>query len=125
MTTPAYPTITDELLAELESSASAACQYSPEDWFPADVLWTAMEREDAAYVATAKPWTILALLQHVRELKVDVDRYHKLRTVTPYRFKKIQDGAITDGGDIFYFHSDRFDEALDASSDGLAREDKQ
>ncbi|WP_339492445.1 hypothetical protein [Pseudomonas rhizophila] len=45
----------------------------------------------------------------------DAERYRWLRKVTPYRFKKIQDAAVTDGGDVMYFHSDRFDAAVDAA----------
>ena len=41
-----------------------------------------------------------------------VDMYRHLQKVTPYRFKKIQDAAVTDGGDVLYFHKDRFDAAL-------------
>ena len=41
-----------------------------------------------------------------------VDMYRHLQKVTPYRFKKIQDASITDGGDVMYFHKDRFDAAL-------------
>ena len=41
-----------------------------------------------------------------------VDMYRNLQKVTPYRFKKIQDAAVTDGGDVLYFHKDRFDAAL-------------
>ena len=41
------------------------------------------------------------------------DRYRYLRKVTPYRFKKMQDAALTDGGDVMYFHADRFDAAVD------------
>lgn len=41
-----------------------------------------------------------------------VDMYSHLQKVTPYRFKKIQDAAVTDGGDVLYFHKDRFDAAL-------------
>lgn len=41
-----------------------------------------------------------------------VDMYRHLQKVTPYRFKKIQDESITDGGDVMYFHKDRFDAAL-------------
>ena len=41
-----------------------------------------------------------------------VDMYRHLQTVTPYRFKKIQDASVTDGGDVMYFHKDRFDAAL-------------
>lgn len=41
-----------------------------------------------------------------------VDMYRHLQKVTPYRFKKIQDASVTDGGDVMYFHKDRFDAAL-------------
>lgn len=41
-----------------------------------------------------------------------IDMYRHLQTVTPYRFKKIQDASVTDGGDVLYFHKDRFDAAL-------------
>ena len=41
-----------------------------------------------------------------------VDMYRHLQKVTPYRFKKIQDASITDGGDVMYLHKDRFDAAL-------------
>ena len=41
-----------------------------------------------------------------------VDMYRHLQKVTPYRFKKIQDASITDGGDVMYYHKDRFDAAL-------------
>ena len=41
-----------------------------------------------------------------------VDMYRHLQKVTPYRFKKIQDASISDGGDVMYFHKDRFDAAL-------------
>ena len=45
----------------------------------------------------------------------DAARYRFLRKVTPYRFKKMQDAATTDGGDVLYFHADRFDAAIDAA----------
>lgn len=44
----------------------------------------------------------------------DAERYRKLRKVTPYRFKKMQDASVTDGGDVLYFHSGRFDVLMDA-----------
>lgn len=44
----------------------------------------------------------------------DAERYRKLRKVTPYRFKKMQDTSVTDGGDVLYFHADRFDALMDA-----------
>ena len=43
----------------------------------------------------------------------DAERYRELRKITPYRFKKIQDASVTDGGDVLYFHADRFDAQLD------------
>ena len=51
-----------------------------------------------------------------------VDMYRHLQKVTPYRFKKIQDASITDGGDVMYFHKDRFDAALLAD---MAAHDKK
>lgn len=96
------------------------------------------ESKNAAYMAKASAAVILALLteraDHLQQLaaaaiaaencelfRKDAERYRKLRTVTPYRFKKIQDQALTDGGDVLYFHADRFDAAIDAArsaSDG-------
>ena len=49
-----------------------------------------------------------------------VDMYRHLQKVTPYRFKKIQDASITDGGDVMYFHKDRFDAALLADMAALS-----
>lgn len=40
-------------------------------------------------------------------------RYRWLQKATPYQFKKIQDASVTDGGDVLYFHADRFDAAVD------------
>lgn len=107
-TTPPIMTINDELLAELEAAADAASagewvstgpsfgQSSPAyldavvtfndgeestvctmpDW--SEEYWP--ERTaNAAFIATANPTTILALLQHVRELKADAERYRWLR----------------------------------------------
>ena len=105
MTTSPVMSITEELVAELE--------------FDLEVAETTHQLE-----ASVSRETLAALLAERAELKRDRERYQKLRTVTPYRFKKIQDSAITDGGDVFYFHSDKFDAGLDASSDGLAREAK-
>ena len=42
-------------------------------------------------------------------------RYRWLQKATPYQFKKIQDASVTDGGDVLYFHADRFDAAVDAA----------
>ena len=62
-------------------------------------------------------WTDMSLPPDVvLDLINDAERYRKLRTVTPYRFKRMQDASVTDGGDVLYFHSDRFDAAIDAIS---------
>lgn len=65
------------------------------------------------------------LLDEVRAentaLRKDAERYRELRKITPHRFKKLQEAATTDGGDVFYFHSDRFDAALDAALEGGGR----
>ena len=54
-----------------------------------------------------------------------VDMYSHLQKVTPYRFKKIQDAAVTYGGDVLYFHKDRFDAALlDDMAANCAKESK-
>lgn len=52
------------------------------------------------------------------ELRKTAERYRKLRKITPRQFKKIQESATTDGGDVFYFHADRFDAGLDAAPEG-------
>jgi hypothetical protein len=41
-------------------------------------------------------------------------RYQGLQKLTPYRFKKMQEASVTDGGDVMYFHSDKFDALMDA-----------
>lgn len=97
MTTPPYPTITDELLSELEEAARNA---TPGPWeltvhtndasnFDAvSDDWTiavggnhvvAMEdgiREssDVVFIAKANPSTLLALIAHIRELEKDSAR---------------------------------------------------
>lgn len=43
----------------------------------------------------------------------DAERYRGARKLTPYRFKKMQDASVTDGGDVLYFHADRFDALMD------------
>lgn len=45
---------------------------------------------------------------------IDARRYRKLRKVTPYRFKKLQDACTADAGDTLYFLADRFDALVDA-----------
>jgi len=42
-------------------------------------------------------------------------RYEGLQKLTPYRFKKMQDACVTDGGDVLYFHSYKFDVLMDAA----------
>lgn len=54
------------------------------------------------------------LLAKLAELEKEAERYRLLRKVTPYRFKKMQDASVTDGGDVIYFHADRFDAQVDA-----------
>lgn len=87
MTTPPIMTINDELLAELEQLAIPATKGK---WCTDGDTWVCAqdsdqlnngfvlaicegpdERKNAEYIAAANPTTILALLQHVRELKVD------------------------------------------------------
>lgn len=48
----------------------------------------------------------------------DAARYRWLRTVTPYRFKKLQDACIADATDTTYFLGDKFDAAIDAARAG-------
>ncbi|MCV0420095.1 MAG: hypothetical protein K5804_17780 [Microbacterium sp.] len=87
-------TINDELLAELEAAANAAtpgpwnydgsyvCTMRQEDgtvyvesWNPiADALLT----KNVHYISTANPATILALLQHVRELTADANKFREI-----------------------------------------------
>ena len=42
-------------------------------------------------------------------------RYRWLQKATSYRIKKLQEVSVTDGGDVLYFHADRFDAAVDAA----------
>lgn len=98
MKTPITPTVTEELISGLEAAANAAtpgpwnydgsyvCTMRQEDdtvyvesWNPiADALLT----KNVHYIAKSNPATILALLQHVRELKADAERYRFLRDPT-------------------------------------------
>jgi hypothetical protein len=76
--------ITEELLAELEQLAGKA---TPVEWNRKRSFGQLniqddnymLGDDDAKFIATANPATILALLQHVRELKVDAERYRWLR----------------------------------------------
>lgn len=95
MTTTPVPTITDDLIAELEMLAGKA---TPGPWLThaehdsasfqgyyvanggVDMLaFLGPENQDstdADYIATANPATILALLAERAELKRDAERYH-------------------------------------------------
>lgn len=88
MTTSPVVSITDEQLEEIA--------------FDARVCYRACVTVD-----DLDPGELLALI-------ADARRYRALCKVTPYRFRKMQEASITDGGDVFYFHRDRFDEDLDA-----------
>lgn len=80
MTTPPVASITDELLAELEQLAGKS-EAAGEDWVSyADLAGTLANQCDIDYIVEASPATILALLQHVRELRVDAERYRFLRS---------------------------------------------
>lgn len=79
-TTPPIMTINDELLAELEQLARKS-ESVGEDWVSyADLAETLANQCDIDYIAKANPSTILALLQHVRELKADAERYRFIRS---------------------------------------------
>ncbi|MDH0287727.1 hypothetical protein N7414_01260 [Pseudomonas sp. GD04087] len=74
-----------------------------------------------AFRNAAYPKAILDLLERLEKAEKDAERYRELRKITPHRFKKMQEVATTDGGDVFYFHADRFDAALDAALEGGGR----
>lgn len=88
MTTPPVISITDELLAEFEQLAGKATQGPLEAYDthgrrfidgPGDNTVVVIRRtkqglDGSLFIATANPATILALLQHVRELKADSAR---------------------------------------------------
>ncbi|NMZ75076.1 hypothetical protein HBO32_18390 [Pseudomonas nitroreducens] len=74
---------------------------------------------DAASGVPPRHETLLPFFAEGYEaLRKDSERYRELRKITPHRFKKLQEAATTDGGDVFYFHADRFDAALDAALEG-------
>ena len=71
-------------------------------------------KEDAEAIAAA----VNFLRTHSAEIAGalrDAERYRWLRTVTPYRFKKLQDACIADATDTAYFLGDKFDTAIDSA----------
>ncbi|MGY2441379.1 hypothetical protein [Pseudomonas sp. SDO52101_S400] len=73
------------------------------DGQPSDVLFS-HAKDQAEKLAAAE--------QRISGLKA---RYNFLSKVTPYKFRKMQEAASTDGGDVIYFHADRFDAQIDAA----------
>lgn len=146
-TTPPIMTITDELLAELEQLAGKAtpgpyrqCGADKESkscacgqvWSTAtDELVSIAHNGDAMidapvagqsansqYLAAASPATILALLQHVRELKADAERLDSLdKLCEAYGFEGVHEGNrwVIDGP----FRSIR--DAIDSLPDDFTR----
>ncbi len=90
MTTPIVPSITDEQLAEIERFLGFGG-------------------------STLKLHTgpLRGLIARLRAAEKDAARYQKLSVVTPYRFRKWQEACTIDGGDVFYFKRERFDELVD------------
>lgn len=94
MTTPPIMTINDEFLAELEAAADAATagkwctdggrqvMSAESDQLNSGFVIVDCQGPDnlknAAFVATANPATILALLQHVRELTADANKFREI-----------------------------------------------
>ena len=90
--------VTDDLIAELDDLAHCG----PEE-------------------LQISAWTMAALLAERAELLRDAKRYRWLQKASPYMHKKIRDLAITDGGDVFYFHKDKYDAAIDAAIQSEAK----
>ncbi|MDN6876914.1 hypothetical protein QO209_31100 [Pseudomonas citronellolis] len=76
---------------------------------------------DQDFMLAANPQVILGLIERLERAEKDAARYRELRKLSPHRFRKLQDAATTDGGDVFYFHADRFDAGLDAALEGGGR----
>lgn len=140
MTTSPVVSVTDELVAELGALAEAATQgnwvaegddlFFNEDGYTkhlmetsegTDICHDAEHPANLSFIAAASPATILALLSERAELKRDAARYRWLQKASPYMHKKIRDLAITDGGDVFYFHKDKYDAAIDAAMQSEAK----
>lgn len=103
MTTSPVPTVSDELPAEIERAAEHK---------HCDVPGAAL---------SAMAIELRTLRAENAELRGDAGRYDWISTATPYRFKKIQDASLTDGGDLLYFHRDRFNAAIDAAMAGESK----
>ena len=73
------------------------------------VIWNLVERHQALLVELEK------LKAENEPLRKDADRYRWLRKVAPSTLNKMQVRATTDGGDVLYFHADRFDPLVDAA----------
>lgn len=57
----------------------------------------------------------VSIPEQLRRMAKDAARYRWLQKATPYRFKKIQDACIIDGGDVFYFKAPEFDDIVDSA----------
>ena len=73
-----------------------------------------------AIMDDARPAAIAAWNRRTHSAEIagalrDAERYRWLRTVTPYRFKKLQDACIADATDTAYFLGDKFDTAIDSA----------
>lgn len=116
----------DEKCDRLKAENEALRQFAAEAYqvlgaidAPENVLDNA---SDAASGVPPRHETLLPFFAEGYEaLRKDSERYRELRKITPHRFKKLQEAATTDGGDVFYFHADRFDAALDAALEGGGR----
>lgn len=67
------------------------------------------------------PASVVAALEaEVARLRADAERYRKLRVVTPYRFKALQDACTADATDTLYFLGEKFDAAIDSLTGATA-----
>lgn len=118
MTTATVVGITDELIAEIEKAANGACQYSSGDWFALDNFATIFGREDADYLAIAKPFTIIALLARLRAAETDAARYRWIRD------KNSMPGVMSSNPDAEKYFNEYMlcDDALDKVIDAARKE---
>ncbi|MBI6948576.1 hypothetical protein [Pseudomonas koreensis] len=101
--------------SELKRIANAADDtYTELCLYGGDERAEAWNQAEAAFYDAANPTAVLALIAENEELRQEFDRYGWLQKTTPYRFKKIQDASVTDGGDCLYFHNGRFNDLVDA-----------